>query len=1758
MSEEITRKKRIRAGHKASVSKVIGQVKADLDSTDRDALKLQQQRQKLKEKLEILRKLDSEILDLTADENEISAEIEQTDEFNGDLELTILTLDKALDANAATDDTLQIPQGNQITATAGSRTADRAAHNSSPSSQHSDDTTSSRASSPHGAPMTGTTDRARTCKAKLPKINLRKFNGDLTSWSTFWDSFESSIHLNYELSAIDKFNYLNSLLEHSAAEAIAGLSLTSSNYDEAIAVLKKRFGNKQQLIAKHMDVLLHIEPVTSSRNIKGLRQLYDKVESQVRCLKSLGVDSASYGTLLTSILTSKIPHDLSLIISREVPQDEWEFEAILKVIEREVEARERTAESYVPSKHGREYPTAASLLSNNPIQGSCCYCSQSHVSSQCGNVTDAEERKRILMRSGRCFVCLKRNHRAQECRSSLKCLTCGKRHHATICGASSSKGASNPPLPKQQQSTPSPSTPQPQTQKATPTSRSVLSMFVDVRTPVLLQTAKVVVCKPDVPAVTQTTRMIFDTGSQRSYVVALRNILQLPTERTETLIVKTFGSSSGQPQLCDVVNLSMKTRNGANVVIPLLTVPVICEPLSGQPISLAARRYPYLSTLDLADESDPDCVLDVGILIGADHYWALVSGRNCQGDGPTAIETRFGWVLSGPATGLLCGSTSMSLLSCHTLKTGVTLPSGDSSLDQTLKMFWDLESIGIEAKESSVYEEFMQNIKFQNGRYCVRLPWKEHHPPLPDNFSLSQTRLLGLVRRLKQSPHIFKEYDNIIQDQISQGIVEIVSDPWNTSRSNQIHYLPHHGVVREDKSTTKLRVVFDASARTSGPSLNDCLYTGASFKQRIADILVRFCLFPVGLVADIEKAFLMVSIADDDKDVYRFLWLDDIEAELPKIKVLRFSRVVFGVSSSPFLLNATIKHHMDHYRTVDQQFVDKFERSIYVDDLTFSAKDEEDMFQLYKKAKDWLAEGAFNLRKFHTNSPKLQQWIDTEEVKSTVPVSGKLNTTVEDLSYVKSMFGGCQIDSSGVKVLGVQWDSVLDQLSFDIHHIGNAADKVQPTKCNIVGIVSRIYDPLGVLTPFTILFKILFRRLCVEKVDWDQPLMGELLLQWQGLLDSLKRVQTIAIPRCYFNGSGEKESCNLVGFCDASRQAYAAVVYLRIQTTSGCSMRFIAAKSRVAPLQEQTIPRLELLGALLLSRLMVNIASALNSELTLNAPVCYTDSKVVLFWIQRCDKEWRQFVENRIREIRHLISVEAWRHCPGKDNPADLPSRGVDLSVIISDPLWLKGPDFLCDSPIDDNLTLEEAVFNECMSELKAKDRPQLQEAYNFLVMRGPENLINYERFSSLRRLLRTTAYVLKFVKAKKIKTRISREVLNAELDGADLAVAELYCIQACQRVSVHKKKFEEWTKQFGLYLDDANLWRCKGRLSCADLPEATKHPIFLPSGHYFTTLLILDCHQRVMHGGIKETLTELRARFWVVKGRSLVRKVLRQCVRCMRYNGRPYSAPNPPPLPHFWVNASPPFSSIGVDYAGPLYIKGAGNKVWIALFTCCVTHAIHLELIPDMITETFIRCFRRFTCRRGTPTRIVSDNSKTFKAARKELARIQADPIIKDYFAQLRVCWSFSVAKAPWWGGFYERLVGSVKRCLKKVVGNARLTFDELLTVIVEVEGTLNSRLLTYVAADDVQEPLTPAHLLTGYRLLGLPDPHSVLEQDADFVVSGDRSSITTRMEYTRCLLRHFWKRWRSEYLISLRDTTSTPTSLAMARDMPQWGTLY
>ena len=253
----------------------------------------------------------------------------------------------------------------------------------------------------------------------------------------------------------------------------------------------------------------------------------------------------------------------------------------------------------------------------------------------------------------------------------------------------------------------------------------------------------------------------------------------------------------------------------------------------------------------------------------------------------------------------------------------------------------------------------MSNVALRNGRYEVALPWREYHEPLPDNYNLSLKRLQGLLQRLKHTPAILQEYDAIIRDHLSKGIVERVSH--STNIPGRVHYLPHHAVIRRDKETTKVRVVYDASARSNGPSLNNCLYTGPKFNQRILEILLRFRSYPIAWIADIEKVFLMISVAPRDRDVLRFLWITNIDSDDPEIVALRFARVVFGVSSSPFLLNATIRHHIEKYSSLHPEIVRVLKQSIYVDDVVSGGDSEDEAFTLYKTSKEILSQASLNL-----------------------------------------------------------------------------------------------------------------------------------------------------------------------------------------------------------------------------------------------------------------------------------------------------------------------------------------------------------------------------------------------------------------------------------------------------------------------------------------------------------------------------------------------------------------------------------------------------------------------------------------------------------------------------------------------------------------------------------------------------------------------------------------------------------------------------
>ena len=285
--------------------------------------------------------------------------------------------------------------------------------------------------------------------------------------------------------------------------------------------------------------------------------------------------------------------------------------------------------------------------------------------------------------------------------------------------------------------------------------------------------------------------------------------------------------------------------------------------------------------------------------------------------------------------------------------------------------------------------------------------------------------------------------------------------------------------------------------------------------------------------------------------------------------MLRFTRVVFGVKSSPFLLNTTIHQHMQKYREVDLSFVDTFLSSIYVDDVSIGSADVDSTYELYLKSKLRLSEVGFWLRKFTTNSEELRHKIEiNERLTDETSEVGSVKINEDDQLYAKESLGIMSKSSDAqeeFKILGVQWNFVEDTFVFDVSNVARLMNTAEATKRNVVSMATRFYDPLGVVSPVTILFKMLFQRLCEAKLEWDDPLSGDLLSEWNGLISALQGTSLIVVPRCYFKEvDGPLVSARLIGFCDASTRAYAAVVYLRLQVENGVHVRFLAAKTWIS------------------------------------------------------------------------------------------------------------------------------------------------------------------------------------------------------------------------------------------------------------------------------------------------------------------------------------------------------------------------------------------------------------------------------------------------------------------------------------------------------------------------------------------------------------------------------------------------------------------
>ena len=730
-----------------------------------------------------------------------------------------------------------------------------------------------------------------------------------------------------------------------------------------------------------------------------------------------------------------------------------------------------------------------------------------------------------------------------------------------------------------------------------------------------------------------------------------------------------------------------------------------------------------------------------------------------------------------------------------------------------------------------------------------------------------------------------------------------------------------------------------------------------------------------------------------------------------------------------------------------------------------------------------MKEGGFNLRKWKSSSKELSERInECERVNEVSTEAGEGSSPTENVrvsednqTYVKSTIGPQLPDDSKAKILGVNWNVETDDLYYEFSEIQRYARMLPPTKRTVLKLVAKIFDPLGLLSAFTIKLKMMFQSLCKDKTDWDEELRGVMRVLYDALVNELTQLSGVSVPRCYFSRSSKAREHQLHGFSDASEKAYAAVKYLRTKyDNEHVDVNLVASKTRVAPIKQQTIPRLELLGATILARLVESISSSLMPTLGKLEKFNWVDSSAVLCWVKN-NKLWKQFVQHRIQEIRRSSSKNAW---------------------------W-KGPEFL--QRPEEEWPNDLACENTDPIAMAEVTKHKTDIVHSLANQAKPLNsdistVIDCARFSTKTRLLRTTAYVLRFVKVlRKEKTRREEvtETENAETGergrSFELSTLELRQAEELWIKAVQKNSFEEELKflssnkvsipptyvaQFGLYVDEQSLIRCAGRIKNAHLPNSSKCPVLLPKNHHFTNLVIQEVHHRMKHVGINQTLSSLREQFWVIRGREIVKKNVRRCVVCKRNEGRPYKPQVQPDLPSFRVDDAPPFAHTGLDFLGPLYVSKtddapdaiSSKKTYVCLYTCASTRAIHLEITPDLTVPSFLRSFRRFVSRFGLPATLISDNAKTFKSASREVKNIIRSVEVQRHLTDQGVNWQFIIERAPWWGGFWEGMVRTVKRVLKRVIiGRSNLNYDELYIIFTEVESIVNDRPITYVY-DDVE----------------------------------------------------------------------------------------
>lgn len=1520
-------------------------------------------------------------------------------------------------------------------------------------------------------------------RVKVKAIEPPEFSGELEDWISFRDLFKSLIIDNKSFTDIHLLQYLRGACKGKAAELIQDIAIANGNFTVAWEALKERFENKRLLVARMVDRIIELPAMTIECPIQ-LAKIVDGANQTLRALEVLERPVKEWDDWLVRVIIRKL--DFNTRISWEKAVGTSTEPSTYDQLKQHLNGQLRTLEAMklmdvqIQKMQGGTTNNSKRVVRTHVVatHEGCPLCQGNHCLTDCNQFIemDVNMRRQFVLAEGMCFSCVRAKHLSRFCQNKTFCDICKNRHHTMlhVTDMQSSQDIT--------EAAPRRNIFDKSNQPSLSTHMCMFENNADPRA-TLLPTAWVTATFENGKSFN--LRALIDQGSEAS-LISNCAVQRLGITRQTTNVSVTGIAGVGAGKANGFVTMTIGSTRGGNerLSVNTLIIKHITSPLPSQPIRRSTNET--IMGLPLADEEywNPG---RIDLLLGASNFPTLLKSGVHKEDGLVAQETILGWMLSGIATSLTWGFQNPT---CNHI-----------TLETLVSRFWEQEETKTHHKMSEEDEE-CESIycktteRADDGRYIVELPFRQSKLELGESRPAAIRRLMTLEKKGAHYPKQFETYKEFMDTYIKLGHMEQI--PSNEIADQPQCYLPHHAVFKPDSSTTKLRVVFDASAATTnGRSLNQVLMIGPRLQEKLTSILLRWRKHRIAFSADIEKMYRQILVKPNQRNFQRIVWRENNEAN---IKDYRLNTVTYGTASAPYLAVKTLYRLADDEEMRFPIAAQVVRSDFYVDDCMSGADSVEEAIHLKAELLGIMKAGGLRLLKWSSNSMELLQSLPKEYLESR---------------------SSLQIDEDdSIKALGVHWHPGADTFSYRVK-VCDVETKAK-TKRQMLSEICKLFDPLGLLAPVIITAKVLMQQLWLTGCSWDDDLPETVRNKWHEFKQELKDVERIRVKR--WMGHAKGSTIQLHGFSDASQLAFAACVYARVIDSNGSiKVMLLAAKTKVAPIKQQSIPRLELNGALLLSQLIKDCREALKEDQV--EVFAWTDSTVVLAWIRRHANVWPTFIANRVGKIQEEMNATQWQHVPGVENPADVASRGIMPSAIEDHPLWWTGPSWLQGDrdewPEQHTLVVDETLLEE--KQIKCQtvviEKKELYELAN--------------KFSSWTKLLRVTAYCLRLIP----KNRMPDRTLEAD----ELESARWVWLRLVQRYEFGDitRAADKGGRLIKLcpFVDEKGLLRVGGRLKNSNLAYDEKHPIILTGQTAVMMLIIKDAHEMVFHGGPQNTMSQLHQRYWVINGRRVVRKFVHNCVICIKSRPR-IQHQLMGSLPAARVQATRPFLHTGVDYAGPIWsrtAKGRGHKStksWIAVFICFTTKAVHLELVSALTSDAFVAAFRRFTARRGHCSDVYCDNGTNFVGAdrdmRKHLGEAMTDDTWRAILCSSGTTYHFAPPGSPHFNGLAEAAVKMAKGALKRVIGESTLTFEELATFLTQVEAAINSRPICLVSSDGLDmAALTPGHFLIGQPLTAVPEA-SLLEQTIP---------LAQRWRLLQQMIQHFWKRWSNEYIHQLQQ---------------------